>query len=100
MIETDPVILRFLVIMAGIVITGIGLWLSIKKVGGTAQEAVDLSAPTGNGYAEHTKADLAEIKALIRQGALAAEERDNRIEGKIDEHLGDHAQADILRSRR
>lgn len=97
MIETDPVILRFIVIMAGIVITGVGLYVKLGKVGGTAQEAVDLSAPTGNGYAATTKAELAEIKALILASAESAEERDNRIESKVDRHLGDHASADLLR---
>ena len=29
--------------------------------------------------------------------AESAEERDNRIESKVDRHLGDHASADLLR---
>lgn len=97
MIETDPVLLRFIVIMAGIVLTGAGLYVKLRKVGGTAQEAVELSAPTGNGYAAFTKAELAEIKALIMASAQSAEERDNRIESKVDGHLSAHASADIMR---
>jgi hypothetical protein len=96
-IDTDPVVLRFIVIMAGIILTGVGLYVKLRKVGGTAQEAVDLSAPTGNGYAATTKSELKEIKELVLQGSRDARERDDRIERKIDGHIAAHADNDVRR---
>lgn len=53
-----------------------------------AHKANKQTKATGNGFARHVKDDLAEIK----QGL-------GRVEGKIDRHIEDHAEADLRRRK-
>lgn len=48
---------------------------------------------TGNGFAKHTTDSLKELLA----GQERLEEKTDRVEGKIDRHLEDHASSDLRR---
>lgn len=104
MIETDPVALRFVVVMLGFLITVTGMIIGFWKVGNKAgaaadnsQEAADLSRPTGNGYAGRTEDGLAEIKKMMTEANQQTRESLIRIETKVDGHLSAHATADVNR---
>lgn len=58
-----------------------------------AHRANQQTKATGNGFAKHT----AESLARLEQFALEGKEADRRIEGKIDRHIEDHAEADLRR---
>lgn len=55
-----------------------------RKTRKAAQKAVELSAPTGNGFAKRVTASLIRIEAAQA-----------RTEGKIDDHIAAHANADV-----
>lgn len=99
--DTDPAILRMIVIVvtiiAGVVVTWIKTSRGLEKVGKKTDRAIELAVPTGNGFAKETKDALASIRALIGEFKKEAETRDARIEEKLDAHLQAHATADVQR---
>jgi hydroxyethylthiazole kinase-like sugar kinase family protein len=64
-----------------------------------AAEAVKLSAPTGNGFASEVVNSLGELKNMIREHREEYRSDIRRVEGKIDNHIGDHAAADVAGRR-
>jgi hypothetical protein len=55
-----------------------------RKTRKTAEKAVELSAPTGNGFAKSVKDSLARIESKV-----------DRTEEKIDHHIAAHADAEV-----
>lgn len=58
---------------------------------GHASRAVELSKPTGNGFAGNTTRTLEEIRGLIVEFKEEHKADIGRVEGKIDRHVEDHA---------
>lgn len=55
-----------------------------RKTRKTAEKAVELSAPTGNGFAR-----------LVKESLIRIEAQGRRTEKKIDDHVAAHANADV-----
>ncbi len=70
---------------AAIVAVAIENRLSQRKTRKVAEKAVELSAPTGNGFAKKVTDSLKRI-----------EDAQVRTEKKIDDHIAVHADADVL----
>jgi imidazoleglycerol phosphate dehydratase HisB len=63
------------------------------EVNRKVDQAIELSEPTGNGFAKHVLDALEEIRVHAHhQGVSSA-----RIETKIDQHIQDHAASDLMR---
>lgn len=107
--DTDPAIIRMIVILATIAAGVAVSWMKTKRVGDKVERvgdqvgkktdrAIELAMPTGNGFAKETKEALEAIRTLVVQSDRSANDRADRIEGKIDAHLLAHSNADINRS--
>lgn len=76
---------------------------SASEAAAAAVEARDFSQPTGNGYADETRAALRRIEQQGIDNAAAIRdltERHTRTNGWLTRHLSDHAQNDIRNSNR
>lgn len=69
---------------AGIVLVAVYNRWEARKTRKTAEKAVELSAPTGNGFAKKVTESLTRI-----------EEAQKRTEDKIDHHIAAHADAEV-----
>ncbi len=102
--------LRFIGIIFTQLVIGLGIFAGMRNtnkkvedVGDTAQHAVDLSAPTGNGYAGKSLGALSRIEGmvgdLVRPGGrldkIEEELRDAR--GVMVRHIESHAEQDVRR---
>lgn len=68
-----------------------------------AAQASDFAQPTGNGYADETRAALRRIEEQQRALSTAIRdvaERQARTNGWLTRHLSDHAQSDISHNHR
>jgi len=94
--DADPAILRWSVLMLTLVVGLVTTIVQNRRTKTQVAKVEALSAPTGNGYAKRTEAALKNIvgrlEDLTKDGG-----RLDRIEGKVDRHIADHASADVHR---
>jgi hypothetical protein len=67
-----------------------------------ASRAADLAEPTGNGFADDIRGRLDAIRSDQEDAAahlIRMENKLDKVERKIDTHIGDHASADVHRGR-
>lgn len=55
------------------------------------------SRPTGNGFADEVRDGITELRREVQDGFRDGRRRMDRIETKIDGHLGDHVRAALKR---
>lgn len=87
------ILVVFLLQSAGIVVVLIRFWGArgdARAAKENAQKANQQTVKTGNGFADHVKQNMADIKTMISD--LSAETRSNsaRIERRLDDHLNNH----------
>lgn len=95
---TDPESWQFYGIVVTQITTGFIVWMKLRRsreaidhAAKSAAKAAKLSEPTGNGFADEIREDLAELKRLVRQSyQVAAEARD-----EIREHKDAHIRASL-----
>lgn len=73
--------------------TTVGAGLAAVFTGWQSYRANKQTKATGNGFAKHTAESLAELKELAIDSKRGLE----RVEGKIDRHIEDHAESDLRR---
>lgn len=71
------------------VLTLAGVWLTSRRTDKKVSRAIELSEPTGNGFAEHVLDELKVIKTDVRETKTL-----------LVQHLADHAAHDLTRSNR
>jgi len=89
------VIFRWAVLLIGQGVVLVGLILGYFSMRGKQKDtneqatlAAEFSKPTGNGYADDTRASLSEIKATLI-----------RVEGKVDTHIQDHSAVSLRKNK-
>lgn len=90
-----------------VALIGRGVKATATQARDAAVQARDYSMPTGNGYADETRAALAEIDRAMREGfartdaGLALlEARQVRTNATIVDHISAHARHDVERPHR
>lgn len=106
--------LRFFAIVVTQLVVALGIWANLRSklteaktkledVGDTAQEAVELSRPTANGYAGRTISALTRIEGAVTELARPGGRIDRiqaelqEVRGVVTRHIESHADDNIRR---
>lgn len=76
-----------------VAIVGTAVWgrIDAYKTKKAAKRAVELSEPTGNGFAKKVMEKLERLES----GQIRNDKANARIEKKVDDHIAAHANADV-----